>query len=76
MPVSVNEFKINLEEFKVNNKVDSNCDNFWNVSDSVLSKIEGPSYLENKAKHKSYLMINPFAAKKNFINLYLTGVYQ
>ena len=48
MSVSVNEFKINLEEFKVN-KVDSNCDNFWNVSDSVFSKIEGPSYLENKA---------------------------
>ena len=58
------------------NKVNSNCDNFWDVSDSVFSQIEGPSFLENEAKHNNYFKINPFAANKNFINLYSTGIYQ
>ena len=49
----------------MNNKVNCNCNNFWDVSDSVLPKIEGPSYLENKATHNNYLKINPYAAKKN-----------
>ena len=30
----------------------------------------------NEAIHNNYLKINPFAAKKKFINLYSTGVYQ
>ena len=59
MLVPVNEFKINLEEFKVSNKVNCNYDNFWDVSVNVLSKIEGPSYLENKAKRNNNLKINP-----------------
>ena len=39
----------------------------------MLSRIEGQGYLENKAIHNEYLKINPFAARKKFINMYSTG---
>ena len=46
---------------------------FWDVSRRVLDKIEGESYVESKAKHNEYLMLNPYVAKKKFINLHSSG---
>ena len=70
MAESVDNFKVRLEDFK-RKECDLHVDrgNFWEVSDIVLSKIEGPSYISNKAKHNEYLKRNPYAAKKRFINL-------
>ena len=67
---SVNDFKIRLEKFKRKNyDLLIDCGNFWEISDIVLSKIEGPGYINNKTKHNEYLKKNPYAAKKLFINL-------
>ena len=72
---SVNSFKVNLNEYKASNKSNGINGNFWDVSYDVLSRIEGPGYLENKASHHEYLKRNPFAARKKFINVYSTGEY-
>ncbi len=70
MAENVNDFKIRLEKFKRNYcDLHVDCGNFWEVSDIVLSKIEGPSYVSNKTKHNEYLKKNPYAAKKLFINV-------
>ena len=66
---SVNMFKANLENYKKECDSISEC-NFWDVSRIVLDKIEGPSYLDSKEKHNSYLVDNPYVAKKRNINLY------
>ena len=68
---SVLNFKVKLEEFKqkcISNSVRNYC-YFWEVSDEVLSKIEGTNYIENKDKHIQFLMLNPHVAKKQFVNL-------
>lgn len=68
---SVLNFKVKLEEFKqkcISNSVRNDC-YFWEVSDEVLSKIEGTNYIENKDKHIQFLMLNPHVAKKQFVNL-------
>ena len=68
---SVDGFKIKLEKFKV----DSICRNinlngqFWELADDILQRIEGPGYLENKLVHNEYLKLNPFVARKKFINI-------
>ena len=67
---SVEDFKINLQSFKDANCHKANVGNFWEISDDVLSRIEGPSYLANKEKHNDYLKLHPYVAKKKFINLY------
>ena len=78
---SVATFKVMLEEFKKSTISKSNISSiskdsqFWEVSNEVLSKIEGSNYIENKAKHNEYLWFNPHVAKKRFINLYSTGIY-
>ena len=36
-----------------------------------LDRIEGNKYIEIKKVHNEYLKLNPFVAKKKFINLYL-----
>ena len=66
---SVDSFKVNLQQFKDDN-IEKGCiGHFWDVSHEVLSRIEGSGYLDNKKKHNSYLELNPFVAKKKFINL-------
>ena len=68
---STQGFKVNLERFKVaclNENIEFNGQ-FWELSNEVLRRIEGPSYLENKLAHNEYLQLNPFVAKKKFINL-------
>jgi len=66
---SVDMFKANLENHKRECHLISEC-NFWDVSRIVLDKIEGPSYLNSKEKHNSYLIDNPYVAKKQNINIY------
>jgi len=72
---SVLAFKIKLEEFKKSKIADTTATDgqFWDVSNEVLSRIEGSNYAANKAKHNEYLWFNPHVAKKRFINLYSTG---
>ena len=65
---SVNDFKINLEGFKCS-CTDIDTGNFWEVSDLVLSKIEGNNYLENKEKHVKFLTQNPSVAGRKGINI-------
>ena len=72
---TVNSFKVSLENFKKANLDNDVLGHFWEVSYEVLSKIEGPNYLANKVKHNEYLWFNPQVAKKRFINLYTTGLY-
>ena len=64
---SVEQFKINLENFKKSSNILSG--NYWEVSYLILDKIEGPNYLSNKEKHNQFLKSNPWVAKKRFINL-------
>ena len=67
---SVTDFKINLEKFK-KESVDQSCNNFWEVSNVILDKIEGnPNYLSRKEKFKAYLLENPFVARKKGINIF------
>ena len=75
---TVLSFKVRLEGFK-KEMISKNSVNdfyFWNVSNEVLGKIEGPSYLSNKETHNEYLWFHPFVAKKRFVNLYSTGKYK
>ena len=65
---SVDHFKANLEYFK--KSCNSLTGNYWEVSYTILDRIEGINYLANKAKHNEYLKSNPWVAKKRYINLY------
>ena len=67
---SVDSFKANLEKFKKECSSSHN-DNYWEVSNLIIDKIEGKSaYLENKDKFNQYLLDNPFIARKKGINIY------
>ena len=39
--------------------------NFWELSDAVLSCIEGANYADNKSSHNEFLKRNPYVAIKN-----------
>ena len=70
---SVNSFKRNLESYKKAHLHKGCVGNYWDVSHEVLSRIEGSTYLANKEKHNAYLQLNPFVAKKKFINVNVTS---
>ena len=71
MSENVLDFKINLEKFK-SQSVNSSFNNYWEVSNMIIDKIEGnPRYLENKNKFNSYLIENTFVARKKGINTYI-----
>ena len=72
--ISVNNFKANLELFKKRNCHVADSGNFWEVSDLVLSKIEGPSYLQNKISHNKYLMANSAVARRKGFNTFMAIV--
>ena len=67
---SVAEFKVNLEDFKTKNIMLKDSGNFWEVSDEVICKMEGKSYVQNKEKQNEFLKRNPYVAKKKGINIY------
>ena len=67
---SVLDFKVNLETFKRESS-DHNVNNFWEISNIIIDKIEGnPNYLTRKDKFNAYLLENPFVAKKKGINIF------
>ena len=67
---SVTSFKMNLDKFKFES-VYSSSNNFWEVSDLIINKIEGnPNYMTRKEKFNSYLLDNPFVACRKGINIY------
>ena len=66
---NVDSFKAALDVFKRNTLL-IDTGNFWEVSDDVLNRIEGPSYLSSKKRHIEYLVRNPIIAKKRGINLF------
>ena len=73
--VTVLSFKIKLEGFKkemISKSITNDCF-FWNVSNEVLVRIEGASYVSKKEKHSDYFMFH--VAKKRFIHLYSTGKF-
>ena len=43
--------------------------NYWELSNAILGRIEGPSYVDNKKAHNVYLRNNPHVAKMKFINI-------
>ena len=65
---SVDMFKFNLESYK-KDSICYNENDYWNVSEVLLEKIEGPAYLKNKVKHNEFLLKHPYVAKKQSINL-------
>ena len=77
LPVSVknsrdiNDFKSNFEIFKTNCN-SSHDNNYWEVSNLIIEKIEGSNYLANKEKFNRYLLENPFVARKKGINTYIS----
>ena len=67
---SVDQFKCNLEHFKASNINIFDTGQYWEVSNIVLEKIEGPSYLENKKKQIDFLKNNRRAASRMGVNIY------
>ena len=65
---SINVFKSNLEYYKKCNSHISDVGNFWEISNIVLEKIEGPNYVKNKVAYNEYLLENPFVARRRGIN--------
>ena len=69
MSDSVTDLKINIEKFR-KESVDQSCNNFWEVSNVILDKIEGnPNYLSHKEKFNACLLENPFEARRKGINI-------
>ena len=68
----LNCFKSSLADYKIKciNLGKFEQGNFWDLTYEVLSRIEGPNYVENKEIHNIYLKENPFVAKSKFINIY------
>ena len=42
----------------------TDTDNFWEISNMVINKIESDSYLQNREKQVEYLRSNPDVAKR------------
>ena len=68
---SVNCFKSNLDKFKnvCLSLGGSEQGHFWELSREVLDRIESNDYLLNKENHNTYLKLNPYVAKRKFINI-------
>ena len=42
---------------------------YWELSNAILGRFEGPSCVDNKKAHNAYLKNNPHVAKMKFINV-------
>ena len=62
---SVHDFKVNLDLFKNECKL-SDTGNYWEVSEVIISKIEGESYVKNSLR---IFVINSPINHKNWIDL-------
>ena len=65
----VNDFKINLENFKSQNLGIINENFYWDVTRVLLDRIKSSVYIENKMKQNDFLVKNPRVARKLFVNL-------
>ena len=72
MAPKINSFKNQLESYKLDciSSVNEHLGNFWELSDAVLSCIEGSNYADNESSHNEFLKRNPYMAKRKFINMH------
>ena len=72
MAPNINSFKNRLESYRLDciSSVNERPGNFWELSDVVLSSIEGANYADNKSSHNEFLKRNPYVAKRKFINMH------
>ena len=72
MAPKINSFKNQSESYKLDciSSVNEHPGNFWELSDAVLSHIEGANYADNKSSHNEFLKRNPYVAKRKFINMH------
>ena len=71
MAPDINSFKNQLESYKLDciSSVNERPGNFWELSDAVLSRIEGANYTDNKSSHNEFLKRKPYVAKRKLINM-------
>ena len=57
MAPNINSFKNRLESYKLDciSSANERPGNFWELSDAVLSRIEGANYADNKSSHNEFL---------------------
>ena len=67
--VSVPIFNVNLEDFK-RKCVMVIIGNYWEVSNIVIDKIEGPNYNQNKQVQNEFFRNNASVAKRKGINIF------
>ena len=62
MAPNINSFENRLESYKLDciNSANVRPGNFWELSDAVLSRIEGANYADNKSSHNEFLKRNPY----------------
>ena len=72
MAPNINSFKNQLESYKLDciSSVNECPGNFWELSDAVLSHIEGANYADDKSSHNEFLKRNPYVTKRKFINIH------
>ena len=72
MAPNINSFKNQLESYKLDciSSANEHLGNFWELSDAVLSHIEGANYADNKSPHNKFLKKNPYVVKRKFINMH------
>ena len=53
----INSFKNRLESYKLDciSSANERPGNFWELSDAVLSRIQGANYADNKSSHNEFL---------------------
>ena len=72
MAPNINSIKNQLESYKLDciHSVNESPGNCWELSDAVLSHIEGANYADNKSSHNEFLKRNLYVAKRKFINMH------
>ena len=72
MAPNINSFKNRLESYKLDciSSANERPGSFWELSDAVLSRIEGANYADNRSSHNEFLKRNPYMAKRKFINMH------
>ena len=72
MAPNINSFKNQLESYKSDciSSANERPGNFWELSDAVLSSIEGANYADNKSSHNEFLKKNSHVARRKFINMH------
>ena len=66
MASNINSFKNRLESYKLDciSSANERPGNFWELSDAVLSRIEGANYADNKSSHNEFSKKESLCGKK------------